>query len=145
MAIEKKDWILLALRESPLDRIHIMKALFLVWNRSGRNMPDYFKFEPYLYGPCSFEIYSVLYDLSKEGFIVQPPHPMRQWAKYYLTDRGKIVADEAAKRANPDIVGLLEQVAHEVAQLGFSELLRRVYSEAPEFEVKSLMGVIIKA
>ncbi|MCL0102625.1 hypothetical protein M1N93_01530 [Dehalococcoidia bacterium] len=144
MAIEKKDWILLALRDSPLDRLHLMKALFLVWNRSGRNVPDYFEFEPYLYGPCSFEVYSVLDDLSKDGLIVQPPHPVQQWANYFLTERGKLAATEAANCADPDILELINKVAQEVAQLQFSELLRRVYSEAPEFAAKSLMGGILK-
>ena len=68
MMISKRDWILLALRKTPLDRIRLMKTLFLVWNRSGRSIAGYFEFEPYLYGPCSLEMYSVLDDLTEHGF-----------------------------------------------------------------------------
>ena len=100
--------------------------------------------EPYLYGPCSFEVYSVLDSLTKQGFIVQPPHPMQRWADYYLTEQGKHAADEAAKRADADARRLVNEVVQEVAQSGFSDLLRKVYSEAPEFAANSLMGGIIK-
>jgi len=31
MTTEKARWVLMALRVAPMDRIHLMKALFLVW------------------------------------------------------------------------------------------------------------------
>jgi hypothetical protein len=140
MIPSKQDWILLALRKTPLDRIHLMKTLFLVWNRSGRGIPGYFVFEPYLYGPCSFEVYSVLDLLSRQRLIVQPPHSVQQWAKYYLTKQGRDVVQKAAKAVDPSKLSLLEQVAQEVSQLGFYELLQKVYSEAPEFAANSILG-----
>ncbi|MBC7109088.1 MAG: hypothetical protein H5T41_09965 [Methanomassiliicoccales archaeon] len=144
MALSKRDWILLILKMMPLDRIRLMKALFLLWNRSGRNIPGYFEFVPYLYGPCSFEVYSVLADMSRQGLIVQPPHPTRQWAKYYLTERGKVAAEEAMRTVDLNTQALLKQVVQEVSQLGFYELLRRVYDEAPEFAVNSIIGGLFK-
>jgi len=144
MALEKKDWILLVLRRTPLDRIHIMKTLFLIWHRSGRKFADYFKFEPYLYGPCSFEVYSVLGNLQTSGFIVQPPHPMPQWINYYLTERGKNEAEQAAKRASPETLRFIETVAEEASQLSFYELLRKVYAEAPDFAVNSMFRGVMK-
>jgi len=138
MALRKEDWILLALRQTPLDRIHIMKTLFLIWHRSGRKMEGYFQFEPYLYGPCSFEVYSILENLQADGFIVQPPHSMPQWVNYYLTEKGKKEADEAVKRASPQTLKFIETLAKEVSQLSFYELLRKVYTEAPDFAVNSM-------
>jgi len=144
MSLTKKDWILLALRRIPLDRIHIMKTLFLIWHRSERNIPDYFEFEPYLYGPCSFEVYSVLADLQADGLIVQPPHPVPQWVNYYLTAKGKREAEEAEKGISPTTLELIEKVAEEISRLDFSELLRQVYSEAPDFAVNSMFREAIK-
>lgn len=144
MVIQKKDWILLALRRTPLDRIHIMKTLFLIWHRSERNISDYFEFVPYLYGPCSFEVYSTLESLQADGFIVQPPHPMPQWVNYYLTDRGKKEAEEAKKRVSSDALNLIEKVAEEVSQLSFHELLRKVYAEAPDFAANSMFRGVMK-
>ncbi len=134
----KAKWILAMLRIAPLDRIHIMKALFLLQRRVGE-IPNYFHFEPYLYGPCSFEVYEVLAALEEEGIIVRPLHPMPQWVEYYLTQRGKKEADRAANGIAPDLLQRLEEVTKEVSRLGFYELLQRVYEEAPDFAVNSVL------
>ncbi len=144
MALTKKDWLLLVMRRTPLDRIHIMKALFLIWHRSGRKITDYFEFEHYLYGPCSLEIYAVLESLQTDGFIVQPPHPKPQWVNYYLTERGKKEAEEAKKRIPPETIRFIETVVDEVSQLSFYELLRKVYAEAPDFAVNSMFREVMK-
>ena len=144
MELTKNDWVLLTLRKNPLDRIHIMKALFLIWHRTGRNIRGYFEFVPYLYGPCSFEIYSVLGSLQANGFIVQPPHPVPQWINYYLTDRGKKRAEEAEKKVSLDTLKLIKEVADELSQLGFHELLHKVYTEAPDFAVNSMFKEVLK-
>jgi len=138
----KAKWILAILRISPLDRIHIMKALFLLWRRVGE-IPDYFHFEPYLYGPCSFEVYDVLAAMEKEGLIVQPSHPMPQWANYYLTERGRKEAEHAIREIDPELRERLETVTREVSRLGFYALLERVYDEAPEFAVNSVMRGVL--
>jgi len=144
MTLTKKDWLLLLLKQSPLDRIHIMKALFLVWHRSRRKIEDYFEFEPYLYGPCSFEVYTVLDNLEGNSYIVQPPHPIPRWVNYYLTERGKKEAEEATKRASSEILRFIESVVKEVSQLSFYELIRKVYAEAPDFAVNSMFKGVIK-
>lgn len=144
MTLTKKDWLLLLLKQSPLDRIHIMKALFLIWHRTGRKIEDYFVFEPYLYGPCSFEVYSVLESMEVDGWIVQPPHPMPQWVNYYLTESGKKESEEAVKRASPETLRLIEIMSEEVSQISFYELLRKVYTEAPDFAVNSMFKEVIK-
>jgi len=144
MSLTKKDWILLVLKQASLDRIHIMKAAFLIWHRSGRNIPDYFEFIPYLYGPCSFEVYSVLGDLQTDGFILQPPHPLPRWVNYHLTDKGKREAEQATKRTPHDTLRVIGQVCKEISHLGFFGLLQRVYAEAPDFAVNSMFRGVIK-
>jgi len=144
MEVTKNDWVLLLLRQNPLDRIHIMKALFLIWHRSGRNIKNYFEFVPYLYGPCSFEVYSVLENLQANGFIVQPPHSMPQWVNYYLTEKGRKEAENAAARASSDILRFIEKIVEQVSRLGFYELLQMVYTEAPDFAVNSMFREVMK-
>ncbi len=144
MTISKKEWILLALRKAPLDRIHLMKALFLVWKRSGKNIPEYFDFVPYLYGPCSFEVYSVLDNLLSQGLIIQPSHSPQRSIGYYLTKQGRIEAESVANTADLSKIEMLELVVEKVSQLGFHELLKEVYSEAPEFAVNSLVREVIR-
>ena len=145
MKLTKSDWILAILRKKPLDRIHIMKLLFLIWHRSGRNIQQYFHFEPYLYGPCSIELYSELRKLLAHGLIVQPPYPMQQWSKYYLSNEGRIKAEEAIKKFDSETIDLIEKTIEEISHLGFLDLLKKVYQEAPEFAVKSVLkGAIPK-
>jgi len=143
MVHPKAKWILAMLRISPLDRIHIMKALFLLQRRA-REIPDYFQFKPYLYGPCSFEVYDVLAALEREGLVVRPLHPMPHWVAYYLTERGKKEAEKAARALDPQLREHLEALTREVSQLGFYELLRRVYDEAPEFTVNSVLKGVLR-
>jgi uncharacterized protein YwgA len=143
MAHPKAKWILAMLRISPLDRIHIMKALFLFQRRAGE-IPDYFHFEPYLFGPCSFEVYDALTALESEGLVVRPAHPTPQWVAYYLTERGEKEAEAAVRALDPQLRERLEAVAQEVSQLGFYDLLKRVYEEAPEFAVNSVVKEILK-
>lgn len=144
MVLRKRDWILLVLKRSPLDRIHIMKSLFLIWHRSGREISHFFEFEPYLYGPCSFEVYSELDKLTAERLILQSPHPIPTWVDYRLTELGQTEAEEARKRASPAVVKLVEKVAAEVSQLNFHELLVTVYEEAPDYAVNSMFRGVIK-
>ncbi len=141
MAISKRSWVLLLLNKAPLDRIHLMKALFLLWHRSGRKIEDFFAFEPYLYGPCSIEVYAVLDNLIKEGLVVQAPHTVERWARYYLTQRGKKEVESILIEG--DRKELVEHIASEVSKLGFHELLRTVYTEAPEFAINSLVKEVI--
>ncbi|MEW6377812.1 MAG: hypothetical protein AB1502_18735 [Thermodesulfobacteriota bacterium] len=144
MKITKSDWIILILRKSPLDRIHIMKALFLIWHRSRRKMQDYYYFEPYLYGPYSLEVYSDLRNFLGQGLVVQPPHSVQQWANYYLTVQGHKKAEEIVAKIDRTDIALIENIVEEVSHLDFIELLRKVYREAPDFAVSSVLKEVIK-
>jgi uncharacterized protein YwgA len=113
------------LRISPLDRIHMMKVLFLLQRRAGE-IPDYFNFEPYFYGPCSLEVYDVLAALERGGLIVRPLHPIMSCRiVYYLTERGKKEAEKAARALDPLLREHLEALTMEVSQQGRS--LERIF------------------
>ena len=144
-ALTKKDWVLLALDAAALDRLRVMKALFLVWLHYNRNIHDYFEFVPYLYGPCSFEVYSILSDLQRDKLAVQAPESPLAWAPYYLTQRGKEEATEAKKRAKPDEQEAIRKWAQFAESTDFHNLLRHVYTQAPDFAVNSLVRNIVSA
>lgn len=137
----KKDWILAFLARGPLDRVRLVKGLFLLWHRSGRNLPGYFDFVPYLYGPFSFEIYSTLAEAQNERLISQAPHPMPNWAPYHLTEKGAAAADGITGRLEAQTKELIDAIAAEVASAGFHDLLRRVYAEAPDFASESVVSI----
>lgn len=137
-ALSKSDWVLLLLHHRPLDRIRLMKALFLIWHRTGRQLKDFYEFTPYLYGPCSFDLYTELEALQREHFVSQAPHPVAQWGSYYLTQKGVRKASAIHEAASREVVALIRRTAEEVASLNFNALLRRVYSEAPDFASRTI-------
>lgn len=145
MTLTKQEWILIVLNQFPLDRLRLMKTLFLIWDILGRKRyPDFFEFVPYLYGPCSFEVYSALEELSNETYIIQSPHPIQQWASYSLSERGKKKAEDALKKIDASTLELLKAIIKEVSHLSFFDLLKKVYREAPDYAVNSIFGGIVK-
>ena len=137
--LKRTDLILLLLREKPLDRIRLMKALFLIWLRSGRNIPGFFEFVPYMYGPCSFELYDEIDRAGRERFLTQLSGSYPRWSPYYITERGKKAADQASQEINATTLRLVRAVAQEVSELDFHNLLRRVYAEAPDFATNTVV------
>lgn len=144
MKLTKSDWILVILKKKPLDRIHIMKTLFLIWHRSKRKIRGYFCFEPYLYGPYSLEVYSELRSLLADGLAIQPPHPVQEWTNYYLTGKGRMRANKVIEKFDPKIVSFIENIVEEISHLTFFELLQKVYSEAPDFAANSVLREVIQ-
>jgi hypothetical protein len=69
---------------------------------------------------------------------------MPHWVAYYLTERGKKEAEKAVRALDRQLREHLEAVTREVSQLGFHELLRRVYDEAPEFTVNSVLKGVLR-
>jgi len=133
MTASKRDWLLLAFRAGPLDRIHLMEALFLTWNRSERNIPNFFRFEEsQSYGPCSQEFYSVLEELCKEGLVVKASNEDRGRARYSLTVTGRLAAEQAGQDAERDALRRLDAVVEEVCNLDAYTLIQKVNSEAQE-------------
>jgi hypothetical protein len=82
--------------------------------------------------------------MEAEGLVIQPPHPIPQWVNYYLTEKGKKVAEEATKRNPHETLKSIKTIAEEVSKLSFYKLLRKVYTEAPEFAVNSIFKGVIK-
>ena len=144
--LTKNDWVLLALKNAPLDRIHLMKILFLMRYRTdkdGKSLDDFFTFEPYLYGPYSLDVYKALDAVEKDDLVVQPAHADKQHTPYYLSERGKQSVEEISKKASPEMLKLVESITAEVATLEFRDLLRKVYDEAPEFATESVMKGVL--
>jgi hypothetical protein len=135
---DREGQILAALAAAPLDRVRLMKTLFLVWYRAGQpgNWP--FSFEPYLYGPCAFDLYRVLDGLGRKNWVVQVPHLVTRWAPYRLTEAGRLAA-AIARQQDPTMAGAVGEVARWASGRGFRELLDAVYAEAPAFAIRSVL------
>lgn len=140
----KDSALLYALGQSSIDRIHLMKALFLPWYRLGKKIPNYFSFEPYLYGPCSFEVYSSLDQLLDEGLVAKIPSFNERWSKLRVTAAGQDRLREVQNAIEPGLATALRRSVSEIANLSLNDLLDRVYAEAPEFAIKSVYRPVLQ-
>lgn len=129
--------LLVALSGAALDRIRLMKTLFLVWYRHGRPPEGPFFFKPYLYGPCSFEVYRELDKLQAAGLVVQPNPSMQ--GRYFLTSAGQDAAVRAQRYLKRELATDLKKKAQWSTTLSFQDLLRAVYAKAPEFATRSVV------
>lgn len=136
---ERRDQLLVALAAAPLDRIRLMKTAFLVWYRNGKPESGPFRFEPYLYGPCSFELYHTLHQLQIEHLITQLPADGSKYSPYRLTELGKEAESRAEQRLGWRITNDLQETASWCSGLAFRSLLQEVYREAPDFATQSVL------
>lgn len=135
----KRDTLLVALDAAPLDRLRLMKTAFLTWDRAGRPKSGPFHFEPYMYGPCAFDLYTTLNELLRERLIARVPSQIFKWADHYLTEAGRREAARAALRLGERQSARLRDIAVWARRQPFRALLERVYTEAPDFAKKSVL------
>jgi uncharacterized protein YwgA len=141
--MQRSDWLLLLLhapdsegnRGEPLDTIRIMKGLFIIGQRSSETLEQFYQFEPYLYGPCSFPVYDDIAELQAKGLVEQNlPH----YRSYRLTRRGLSEAEKARPLLSPTLVGLIAEVKEFVLSHSFTELLQYVYEKWPRYTTRSV-------
>lgn len=143
--MKKKD-ILLALMYLPTDKksemmnpIQIMKALFLFKMELGLSDSEFYKFEPYLYGPCSFEVYSDLASLQIQRLTDTEPS-FWGWKYYRLTYKGRKAAEKVVKDMDKSMLDKLQEIKTIVMSKSFMELLRYVYTKYPEYAKNSIIS-----
>jgi uncharacterized protein len=135
----QQDWILTALSKGPLDRLRLMKAVFLAWDEVGR--PDVWQFTPYLYGPYTVHLYGVLEQLAAARLVFQPDPMIPSRSVYRLTAAGETEAQAAGLRLQPTVVAALTKWTDFARQRSFDQLLRYVYKRFPEFASKSIAAI----
>lgn len=123
--------------------IRIMKGLFLI-NMEVKEFKNLYKFEPYLYGPCSFEVYSDLRELITEGVIEEHKPDNQYWSLYYLTEQGAKRAKKILKKiSNKSTKNAILKIKRLVTQLSFIQLLNLVYKKYPNYAQKSIFNTSI--
>jgi len=141
MGKEKKllELIYLPVGGNPgMSPIQIMKAMFLI--KQELDLSEFYEFKPYLYGPCSFEIYSDLLDLKIRGLIDTIPS-LSGWKNYRITTKGKVEAEKYIKEESEEVKNKILQIKKLVVSKSFLELLRYVYTKYPEYATNSIVNL----
>ncbi|RSN76686.1 hypothetical protein [Candidatus Methanodesulfokora washburnensis] len=121
-----------------LSPIQIMKGLFLI--KQELKLEDFYEFEPYLYGPCSFEVYQDLELLSKERLITQVPSGGR-WFYYKITPLGRGKIREISKAMDEKLAQGILEIKKLITRKSIFELLQYVYNKYPEYAKKSIINL----
>lgn len=124
-----------------IDPIRIMKGIFLICKEI-EEFKDRYMFEPYLYGPCSFEIYSDLRQLITKGIVQEHTQEIHYWSLYSLTDAGEEIAQQIVKQIPKKALNEISDVKQTITKLSFIELLRFIYQKYPDYAQKSIFNVL---
>lgn len=143
--MQKQDWLLVYLslpsksETNLIDPIRIMKGLFLFRMEFKDKLKDFYDYKPYLYGPCSFEIYNDLLGLQLKGLVDDYSQPLSRWSYYRLTEKGQEQASILIKNVSSELLARLKAIKIKVTSLSFLELLREIYKEYPEYAQNSVI------
>jgi hypothetical protein len=144
--VKRKDLLMSLLFEKgtneekePLDRIRIMKGLFLLSQEAPR-LAKLFNFEPYLYGAIDFDVYTELESLEKEGLAKTTNESSNdRWDRYLLTNRGISEAQRVEKRIPNTVRDEVARIKRYVTSKQTYELLKEIYAKYPSFAKKSVI------
>ena len=143
--MEKKDWLLVYIYlplppKNLIDPIRIMKGLFLISKKLEGKLEKFYEFKPYLYGPCSFEVYRDLLSLNMSGLIDEYTPLNSSWSYYRITKEGEKQAKKLVNEIPKDILKVMKKIKQEVVNLSFLDLLRKVYKEYPDYAKNSIVS-----
>lgn len=134
--MEKSEWLLMAIGDR-IEPIQIQKTMFKFAKEADASSDTIYEFEPYNWGPCSFEIYDDLAILRERGLVeTVPTH--RGWSTYRLSGKGQREATELRSKANKKLLQKLDEVRQWVVSRTFEQLLRDVYAGYPMYAVQSM-------
>lgn len=138
--LSPRDWLLLLFdgADRPIDRVRIQKAMFLFAQRSQAPAGEKYHFQPYHYGPFSFEIYPDLEKLIAEGLIRGEQVPWLSSPVYSLTPVGHDQLEKLRSHAPDPRVALLRNVREFVTVRNFNNLLKDIYALYPEYAARSV-------
>lgn len=144
----RQDWLLLFIvgtehYDSWVDRIRLMKGMFL-FQEEGDAPPEVdYDFQPYDYGPFTREVYEDLEELSRQGQIIEA----RDGKSYRATADGCSRIDDLVSHSlglDPPAVEYLQNLRVELGDLSFRHLLKRVYDAHPESAARSVAKDVLE-
>lgn len=133
----RTDWLLRFIAGTEgydgwVDRIRIMKGMFLFQAEAPRPPEIDYTFRPYDYGPFTPEIYRDLEALVEKSYVVESP----AGRSYRATQQGRDYLSGLLFPAQP--LEALIELRVEITDLSFRKLLKRVYSAHPESARRSV-------
>jgi uncharacterized protein len=121
----------------PMDRIRIMKGLFLLSQEGPAAFRELYHFEPYRFGPFDKTVYNHLDWLQAKGFVKAERNPASGQPEYSLTPAGQTRAEASGLSLDDHARSELARIKNFVTTRSFVTLLRQVYAKYPSYAVRS--------
>lgn len=135
--MEKRYWLLLVIGDT-IQPIQIQKTMFKFAMESGASESEIYDFAPYIWGPCSFDIYDDLSTLRAAGH-VETARSGRGWNSYKLTAAGRTRVEQLRKNSDDGHLRYLDETRDWVLSRKFEDLLRDVYKDYPDYATQSMI------
>jgi len=120
--------------------MQMMEGIFLICKEI-EEFENLYEFEPYLYGPCSFGVYSDLRQLITKGIIYEYAQRVHCWSLYSLTSSGEKIAREIIQKIPEESLDKISDIKQTITKLSLTELLRLIYRKYPDYARKSIFNV----
>lgn len=136
-----KDWILLLLfadKDPIKGKLMFVKLMFLL----SRELPEVeclYCFYPAKYGPYSSVLAQVLNNLIKNKIIKIQITSENDYERmdFYLSNKGLKQTEDTYKKIPDNIKNLMVELREKGKKLGYSGIIRHVYSKYPEYAIES--------
>jgi uncharacterized protein YwgA len=136
----RKDYLLLFVSlpggRYGLDRIRLMKGMFLFAQSNLVGARERYEFQPYDWGPFSRDIYRDL-DALQEGALLAAFPEGSRYAEYRVTELGRQQTERLQRSLPAQITDCLAEIKVTVTSKSFLELLEYVYERYSRFAERS--------
>lgn len=138
-AVSRENWLLVVIDEGmSLSPAQLQKSLFLLHKNHLKKVKNFYKFEPYAYGPFDADIYGDAHVLMEQE-LINIDNPMeRGWRRYRITDTGNEAAAIIREKLDEKDFQAVSDAVDFVKTRSFSTLVRDIYQMHPEFKVNSV-------
>ena len=138
--LKRQKVLLRILREAnrPVSHIELVKAAFLLGKETPlANVPAFYDFVPYRFGPFSFALYRELSALVRDGYVVDRERSVS------LADRMKRESHVRSEELPAEWKFAVRQTVGDYLCTSQDELLRVVYRRYPWFTLKSELDSLV--
>lgn len=131
--------------------LYLQKLVFLAVNEDEKRkeaLEKKVKFRPLNFGPYSDPVTDAVHALESQGMVVSKRQLANKYNReiFMLTDAGRRLSEERVRALNRETQSYLRNVCLAARQLGYSGILRYVYSKYPKSTSKSkIKGEVFKS
>jgi hypothetical protein len=136
-----KEWLLVAIGldrpstgSQDLDRVRLMKTLFVFGKLVPAAIDQPYQFEPYNYGPFDVRVYQDAEGLVASGLVEIKPG---RYPSYTPTEKGSELARQLIAQAPSPAVEYMKRVRAWSLSVDFSTLVKAIYQQWPEMRARS--------